>query len=107
MSGLWLLMAFLSMLAGMGWLALSLPAHWKQVRPQRSEPASGQLRLLGWTGVLVSALACLAADHPSMAILVWLMLLALTAVLVALLLSTRPHWLQPLARCVSGQPPVT
>lgn len=36
------------------------------------------------------------ADRPSMALLVWVMLLASTAIAIALLLARRAHWLRVL-----------
>ena len=92
---LWLVTATILMFIAMSWLALSLPAHWKQVRD--GLPDSVRLRLLGWSCVLLSGGACLQADHPSMAVLVWIMLAAVAAFSVGQLLSTRPGWLRLLA----------
>jgi TonB family protein len=88
----WLLAAALCALLGMVWLALALPAHWKQVYPERTNgPWKAGLRTGGWTALLLSGLACLKADHATMAVLVWVMLLAAAAATVALVLSGTPR----------------
>lgn len=87
--------AVLSSVAGCGWLALAMEPHWQQVRGGREAPSTivRGLRVLG-SGALASSLAlCLAADHPSMAALVWVMALAAGALVTALLLAWRPNWL--------------
>jgi hypothetical protein len=83
-------------LTGFCWLALAMPTHWEQVHPERHVAPSSSLRLAGLAALIVSLGLCLAADHPSMAALVWLMLLAGSAATVAMTLSTRPHWLRRL-----------
>lgn len=84
---LWLLAALLLSIAGMACLALSLEAHWQQVRGRDAEPPRLLLRVLGWAGLVASLAACLAADHVSMAALVWPMTLGAAAALVAFTLS--------------------
>jgi hypothetical protein len=80
---------------GFAWLALAMPTHWEQVHPKRhARPSSRGLRCAGSAALAVSLGLCLAADHPSMAALVWLMLLAGSAATVAMTLSARPHWLR-------------
>ncbi len=96
----WLLIAVALSLAGMAWLALAMDAHWGQVMHRPADAATGTrrvLRALGTLALPLSLLACLMADRPSMAVLVWVMLLAGNATAVALLLSWRPGWLRPLA----------
>lgn len=88
---LYLLLASLLSMVAMGWLALSLPSHWKQV--SHGKPDSNRLRIAGWLTLMASAAACLMADHPSMAILVWLMLLAASAFALGMTLSYRPRLL--------------
>lgn len=61
-----------------------------------------RLRVVGYCSLAVAFLLCLAADHPSMAVLVWVMLLALAAKSVASILSWRQHWLKPLLSVLSG-----
>jgi len=81
---------------GLSWLALAMDVHWEQVHghagPKRGTRT--QLRLLGGLLLLASLLLCLGADHASMAVLVWAMLLAGAAVLIAMTLSWRPHSLR-------------
>lgn len=92
-----LILATLSCFVGFGWLALAMNAHWQQVMKTTSAPSPqtrGRLRLLGLTGLLVAVVFCFIADRPSMAVLVWLMLLAACAPSVAILLAWRPHLLR-------------
>lgn len=92
-AGLWLLAAVASMGLATSWLALSLPAHWRQVFTA-DEIAPGYLRTLGWLALSVSMLCCFKADHPSMAVLVWFTLLPVAAVATAMTLSYRPALLR-------------
>ncbi|MDR0182059.1 DUF3325 domain-containing protein [Lysobacter arvi] len=98
LSSLLLAAAFVAALAGMGWLALAMPSHaqqvWGEVPPARIARA---LRGLGASGLVTALALCLAADHASMASLVWVMTLATSALVVAFALSTRPAWLRGLA----------
>lgn len=92
---LWLIVATLSMFLSMSWLALSLKSHWQQVFPaQNNKPHKTRLRISGAIFLLLSIVSCLQADHPSMAVLVWLMLLPGAAMAVAMTLSKRPTTLQ-------------
>ncbi|MGJ4802320.1 DUF3325 domain-containing protein [Luteimonas sp. SDU82] len=93
-----LMAATFAAFAAMGWLALTLPAHAVQVwgRPLPAGHARS-LRVAGAIGIVASLALCLLADHASMAVLVWLMTLSGSALLVAMLLSSRPRWLRVLA----------
>lgn len=95
----WLAAIFTSML-GMGSLALSLPNHWRQVTGiETSLPSTSQqnsLRVFGYLSLAASFVLCLLADHPTMAVLVWVMLLAAAAKGIAIILTWRQHWLKPL-----------
>lgn len=90
--------ALLSGLLGFAWLALAMETHWCQVRGE--EPFSPRLqrvlRLLGALALAASLLLCLRADHATMAVLVWVMTMAASALAVAFTLSWRPRWLAPL-----------
>lgn len=92
--------AIFTTLLGMASLSLSLPNHWRQVTGiETSQPTPSQqnaLRIFGYLSLFVSLVLCLAADHPTMAVLVWVMLLALAAKGVAMILTWREHWLKPL-----------
>jgi len=93
-----LLAAGLASVAGMGWLAMSMPVHAQQVWERT--PSSAMARLLRWLGAagIVAALAlCLTADHASMAVLVWVMSSTAASLLVAFTLAWRPRWLRVLA----------
>jgi hypothetical protein len=92
----WMLLAGAAMatLIGFGWLALGMDVHWAQVHGARPPAARHRLRLLGAAALALSLALCLAADHPSMAVLVWFMLLAGSAVAIAMTLSAQPQWLR-------------
>lgn len=93
---LWLAAAAVLNVAGMAWLALAMEVHWGQVMHRPAEAAARTrrvLRALGTLAPLLSLLACLMADRPSMAVLVWVMLLAGSALLVAMTLAGRPRLL--------------
>lgn len=85
-------------LAGAGWLALTMEVHWRQVHdgPQPGVATRGVLRMLGALALLASLLLCLMSDRASMAVLVWVMLLAVGVVSVALMLAWRPEGLRVL-----------
>lgn len=93
---LWLLLAATLSFAGMAWLALAMDVHWVQVMHEGpSAPGHRRpwLRAAGAIALLLSLLACLLVDRPSMAALVWIMLLAGSGFAVAMVLSRRPRWL--------------
>ncbi len=90
--------ALLACVAGMGWLALAMPVHAQQAWQRTPSVATRRgLRGLGGIGLMLALGLCLRADHPTMAVLVWIMALALGAVLTALTLAWRPRWLRVLA----------
>jgi hypothetical protein len=85
------LLALLLAVAGLGLRAAAMPQHWRQlfgIRPL-SDGRAAALRLAGALVLLGSLLLCLAGAHPTIAILVWVMLLSLAAVLVAAGLALR------------------
>ncbi len=93
---LWLAAAAVLNLAGMAGLALAMETHWHQVIHRMHRPASAVvsarqlLRALGAIALLLSLQACLTADRLSMAVLVWVMLSAASAVAVAMVLARYP-----------------
>lgn len=91
-----LLLAGLSCFLGFAWLALGMNAHWQQVMGSSAPAAQTRstLRGLGSLGLLLSVVLCFMTDRPSMAILVWLMLLAACAPSVGMVLAWRPRWLR-------------
>lgn len=98
----WLIAAALCAFAGMAWLALAMPVHALQAWGWL--PSSVQLQRLRWLGmgaVLLALPCCLGSDHASMAVLVWLMLLAAAAVATAFILASRPVRLRLLAPWVA------
>jgi hypothetical protein len=103
-AALLLLMALLASVAGMGWLALSMPVHAQQVWAVPLSASAGRaLKLAGAIAMAMSLVLCLAVDHATMASLVWVMGLTAAAVGVAMTLAWRPHWLRLLAPWVRGR----
>lgn len=95
----WLLFAaFLATFLGMGWLALAMNSHWRQVsHGMPSARTVLMLRSLGGAALFVSLVLCLRVDHATMASLVWVMLLAVAAASIAFILALRPRLLAFLA----------
>lgn len=105
-AGLLLLSAALCF-SGMAWLALAMEVHWHQVTHRPVDQGLIRHSALRWPGAVALCLAlavCLMADRPSMAVLVWIMLLAVAAFAVAMVLGHRPRWLALWAGQI-GQPP--
>lgn len=94
--GLLLVAAGVACLLAMAWLALAMDDHWEQVhgRPRARPGARILLRGLGGLGLAASLLLCLTADHATIAVLVWLMLVPASAIAVAMTLAWRPAWLR-------------
>lgn len=89
--------AALLSLVGMAWLALSMDVHWAQVKQiplADNQPPRTVLKLLGYLALVVSLVVCLVADRPSIAALVWIMLMVGSAVAVAFILAHRPRLLK-------------
>lgn len=86
-----ILLALLACLAGMAACALTIDVHWRQVFGQRPQARLPALRVIG--GILFAAAfwLCATANPVSMAILVWTMLLTVSAALIAALLTLRAH----------------
>lgn len=95
---MWLSLAYVTCVAGFGWLALAMETHWQQVRATVAPPdgPARVLRVLGALALAVGLGVCLHADRASMAALVWVMLLAAAALTVAFTLSWCPRLLAPL-----------
>lgn len=94
--GLLLLAAWLAGFVGLGWFALAMEPHWRQVCGATAGPPAARLRAAGTTALMASLALCLRVDHPSMAALVWMMSLAAAALAVAFTLSWRARWLRVL-----------
>lgn len=90
--------ALLASVAGMGWLAVSMPAHAQQV--WGAVPSVRAMRMLRWMGagaLLVALILCLRVDHASMASLVWVMSLTAASLAIAFSLTWHPRRLRLLA----------
>jgi hypothetical protein len=79
----------------MGWFAVAMQPHWRQIRRAQALTRAIRMRLraLGTVALVVALSICLWVDHPSMAVLVWVMALAASAMSVAFTLAWRPEWL--------------
>lgn len=98
-----LIAAVFANFAGMAWLALAMEAHWEQVRGSTARLRAGTaatMRLAAVVAIATAFVLCLRADHPTMAVLVWIMTLTGTAVTVALALAWRPAVLTPMVAWV-------
>ncbi len=93
-----LLAAVLANLAGMAWLALAMDVHWEQVRGSAPLGAGTAIamRCAAALAIVLALVLCLRADHPTMAVLVWVMTLTGAAVAVAFALAWRPALLAPM-----------
>lgn len=92
-----LLVALVTSVTGMGWLALSVDVHW--LRVYGNTPGNSpmkRLRILGALALAFSLALCLMVDHASMAALVWIMSLTAAALSIAFILTWRAHWLRAL-----------
>ncbi|MEM9057577.1 MAG: DUF3325 domain-containing protein [Pseudomonadota bacterium] len=96
----WLALAVALSVPGMALLALSQTQHWRKVGTTRSSPRAA--RPLGWSLTLAALAVCILRDGMSLAALIWPMLVAASAVTVALTLAFVPGALRPLARAVEG-----
>lgn len=95
--------ALLVCVVGMASLALAMDVHWAQVRSGKlTRGGLWRLRMLGALGLGAALVLCLAVDHASMAVLVWVMTLGASALVVGLALTWRPRWLLAIA-WVGGQ----
>jgi uncharacterized membrane protein len=93
-----LLSAFFLSFVGLALVALAMERHWRQLRESQvlTHSTSRVLRITGSVSLVSSLALCLAVDHASMASLVWVMTLAVSAFILAMLLAWRPGWLAPL-----------
>jgi RsiW-degrading membrane proteinase PrsW (M82 family) len=78
-------------IAGMAAFALSLDGHWRLFAGSRPLSGAARLGIRAAGGSLLAAafVACLAADPPTMAVLVWTTLLTIAAGLVAAAVTIR------------------
>lgn len=93
----WLLLAAAAAacLLAFAWFALAMEDHWRQVHGHDPRPGTPKtLRIFGIAALATSLALCLAADHASMAVLVWVMLVPVCVVAIALTLAWRPAWLR-------------
>ena len=90
------LVGFASAFLGMAWLALSMEEHWRRVsrRPCRRAGAVTMLRLLAVLALVTSLGLALLADHPSMAVIVWIMELGTSSASVAFAIAWIPRSLR-------------
>lgn len=77
--------ALIVTIAGMGLCALTIDVHWKQLRGVKPSSSAQQmaLRVAGGLAFVLSFWICTKANPVSMAVLVWTMLLTVSAAVVA------------------------
>ena len=80
---------------GCACLALSQPRNWRTVMGKGQ--AHQATRPTGWGLVGLSLIFCVARDGGSFAALLWPLLLAGAAFLVAMVLTYRSRWLKPVS----------
>jgi len=82
------LAAFVVTFLGLSCFALSMDAHWKQLRG--GTPAKVPLRIAGTVALLGSFALLRIAESPTLAPLTWTMMLTVAALVLALALSRKP-----------------
>jgi len=89
---------------GCSWFALAKDVHWREAIGATGLSRGTQIRLrtLGAIALLVSLTMCLSVDHASIAALVWIMMVAAAAMLVAFALSWKAHWFAALVPWTPG-----
>nr|WP_246373200.1 DUF3325 family protein [Lysobacter spongiae] len=93
-----LAIALAACIVGVGWLALAMDVHGRQAWGRAAgAKAKRALRAMGAAALVVALVLCLRVDHATMAVLVWVMALAVGAVAVAMMLAWRARWLGLLA----------
>ena len=94
-ASLYSLLALLLAVLGFAWLALALPNHWRQVHGDLPLTTPRKIAMRGCACLMLglSLMCSLEGDTPAMAILLWVMLLAVATLIVALTLSWRAPWL--------------
>ncbi|MEM6898552.1 MAG: DUF3325 domain-containing protein [Pseudomonadota bacterium] len=87
--------AALAAVLGCSWLSLSQPRHWRTViGVGKAHPLT---RPLGWGLIGLSWIFCMARDGASFAALLWPLLIAGAALIVAMTLAYRPRVLSSIA----------
>jgi hypothetical protein len=86
-----LLLALLVTLAGFACFALAMAPHWRQLRGAAllTRATALKLRVAGILALAVSLALCLSTSHASMAVLAWVMLLAVAAFATAMIFGTQ------------------
>lgn len=102
MAETWLLLvAAMLNFIGMSWVALSRSVHWQQLRAL-SDPPVRILRLMASVALGCGLWLCLLADHASIAVLAWVMLLTGSAFSITMVLAWRPRLLAPVVAWLPG-----
>jgi len=90
-----LLAAILNVIA-MRFLALSLPVHWKQVFVESEITQTKQygFRIFSSLIFFISLVLFIRADHPTIAVIAWVMSLIVSAIFIAMVLSRNARYLR-------------
>lgn len=83
----WLIAGAASSFLAMVWFSMAMQLNCKQVFGREAKPKAELLRSLAVLALVISGLCCLQADHISVAILVWVMNVIMSAFGASMLLS--------------------
>lgn len=97
LDALGLLLAFTASLLSCTCFCLSQPQYWRKVFDDKAiqRPNAAFVRRSGWGLIAVSLGLCFYREDLSFAVLLWLLLFAVTALCIALVLAFRPRFLKP------------
>ena len=86
-----MLVTWLLGLGGLSWMALSMPKHYRQARPDAGVPHVTGARTAAWLLLGLSLVPSLSGASAATGVVAWLGLLTISAVSVTLLLTHRPR----------------
>lgn len=89
------LSCFMSLI-GCALLAMSQSRPWRMVFDTSVPDKVAGLRIIAWACVVVSLLSCLAVDKARFMVLLWPLILSLSALVATMLIATRPGLFRPL-----------
>lgn len=97
MDALYLFLACLAGTVGMGWLALSQARNWRAVMTgSMPGKVARWFRIAGWSAIFASLILCILRDGGSFAVILWPLILAVSAFVIAMALTYKPAVLKVL-----------
>ena len=101
-SYLYLMLAIAFTLIACASLAVSQNRNWKNIAESPILPATQKLiRRIGWALLSIAFIICIARDGISFAILLWLLLIGISSLTIAMILSFKACLLKPFIRIYS------